>query len=178
MADGISRRGFIGASGAAAALLPALASAEGVAWLCVCVLGRVANVSVRRIRGSQRMLDVTLESETPTALSVPLVLRWFNAFWVEKTVAVSQRLVVFGKPKQSGRQLVMAHPEFEVVEEEGSQSIHLQRIVPVHPASEGLSPRVIREAVAALIDDRVDVRLAVIAGIALAASGAHDDAVR
>jgi hypothetical protein len=32
--------------------------------------------------------------------------------------------------------------------------------------------------VAALIDDRVDVRLAVIAGIALAASGAHDDAVR
>jgi hypothetical protein len=33
-------------------------------------------------------------------------------------------------------------------------------------------------AVAALIDDRVDVRLAVIAGIALAASGAHDDAVR
>ena len=33
-------------------------------------------------------------------------------------------------------------------------------------------------AVAALIDDRADVRLAVIAGIALAASGAHDDAVR
>jgi len=29
MADGISRRGFIGASGAAAALLPALANAEG-----------------------------------------------------------------------------------------------------------------------------------------------------
>ena len=31
MADGISRRGFIGASGAAAALLPALAKADGTA---------------------------------------------------------------------------------------------------------------------------------------------------
>jgi RecG-like helicase/REP element-mobilizing transposase RayT len=113
----------------------------------VCVCGMVKKTSLRRIRGSQKMFDAVLEEENPHALSQPLVCRWFNAHWVEKMIVNGQRLVVYGRPKRSGSSVVIAHPEFEVVEEDAGASIHLQRIVPIHRATEGLSPRLLRQVV-------------------------------
>ena len=110
----------------------------------VCVCGLVKKTSVRRIRGSMKMFDVLLEEEAAHALSQPLLCRWFNAHWVEKMIVNGQRLVVYGKPKRSGTSVVMSHPEFEVVEEDAEVSIHLKRLVPIHRATEGLSPRVMR----------------------------------
>jgi len=113
----------------------------------VCVCGVVRAVSAKRIRGRQKMFEATLEEEQAHALSGRLVCRWFNAFWVEKVVANGQRLVVFGKPKQRGRQILIDHPEFETVENDAEASIHMQRIVPVHRATEGLSPRLLRKLI-------------------------------
>ena len=126
----------------------------------VCVCGIVKKTSVRRIRGSQKMFDVVLEEEAAHALSQPLVCRWFNAHWVEKMIVNGQRLVVYGKPKRSGTGVVIAHPEFEVVEDDAEVSIHLKRLVPIHRATEGLSPRVLRQLVwdvlEMLCDDEVE----------------------
>ncbi|MCE9611758.1 MAG: ATP-dependent DNA helicase RecG [Chthoniobacter sp.] len=126
----------------------------------VCVCGIVKKTSVRRIRGSQKMFDVVLEEEAAHALSPPLLCRWFNAHWVEKMIIHGQRLVVYGKPKPSGSGVVIAHPEFEVVEDDAEVSIHLKRIVPIHPATEGLSPRLLRaliwEVLERLCDDEVE----------------------
>ena len=113
----------------------------------VCVCGLVKKTSVRRFRGSQKMFDVIIEEEKATALSQPLTCRWFNAHWVEKMILISQRLVVYGKPKRSGSTVLITHPEFEVVEDDAEASIHLRRIVPIHAATEGLSPRVLRRIV-------------------------------
>ncbi len=113
----------------------------------VCVCGLVKKTSIRRIRGGQKMFDVVLEEEKPHALSEPLLCRWFNVHWVEKTIVHGQRLVVYGRPKRSAGAVVIAHPEFEVVEEDAEVSIHLRRIVPIHRATEGLSPRLIRQIV-------------------------------
>jgi RecG-like helicase/REP element-mobilizing transposase RayT len=93
------------------------------------------------------MFDVILEEEDAHALSPPLLCRWFNAHWVEKMIVHGQRVVVYGRPKRSGTNVVIAHPEFEVVEEDAEASIHLQRIVPIHGATEGLSPRVLRRLI-------------------------------
>jgi ATP-dependent DNA helicase RecG len=41
----------------------------------------------------------------------------------------------------------MEHPEFEIVSDEDRESIHLDRIVPIHPAGEGISVRVIRRII-------------------------------
>ena len=113
----------------------------------VCVCGLVKKTNVRRIRGGQKMFDVVLEEEHAHALSPPLLCRWFNAHWVEKMIANGHRLVVYGKPKRSGTSVVIAHPEFEVVEDDAEVSIHLQRIAPIHRATEGLSARVLRQIV-------------------------------
>lgn len=113
----------------------------------VCVCGVVRQTTVRRLRGYQKMFDVVLEEEHAHALSNRLVCRWFNQHWVEKLVVVGQHLVVYGKPKRRGKEIVIDHPEFEVVEDDAEESIHLRRIVPIHRATEGLTPRVIRQLV-------------------------------
>jgi ATP-dependent DNA helicase RecG len=113
----------------------------------VCVCGIVKKTQMRRIRGSKRMFDAVVEEEGAHALSQPLLLRWFNAYWVEKAIVTGHRIVIYGKPKRSGSAIVMAHPEFEIVEEDGEAPIHLQRITPVHRSTEGLSPRVLRRLI-------------------------------
>ena len=113
----------------------------------VCVCGVVKKTSLRRLRGGQRMFDVLLEEENAGAFGGRLVCRWFNSHWVEKMIAQGHTLVVHGKPKLSGTNVVISHPEFEIVEDDAEQSIHLQRIVPVHAATEGLTPRVLRRIV-------------------------------
>jgi ATP-dependent DNA helicase RecG len=113
----------------------------------VCVCGIVKKTQMRRLRGSQRMFDAVVEEEDAHALSQALVLRWFNAFWVEKAIVAGQRIVIYGKPKRTGSSVVMAHPEFEIVEDDGETPIHLQRITPIHRTTEGLSPRVLRRLI-------------------------------
>ncbi len=129
---------------------------DGEASEPVCICGLVKRTSVKRIRGYQKMFDVLLEEETPHALSPPLVCRWFNAHWVEKAIANGQRLVVFGKPKWSGGNVVIAHPEFEVVEEGAEESVHLNRLAPIHRATEGLSTRVLRQIVWDVLERLLD----------------------
>ncbi len=113
----------------------------------VCVCGVVRKTTMRRIRGGQRMFDVLIEEEDAGAFGGRIVCRWFNAHWVEKMIAQGHTLVVHGKPKLSGSNVVITHPEFEVVEDDAEQSIHLKRIVPIHAATEGLSPRLLRRIV-------------------------------
>ena len=122
----------------------------------VCVCGLVKKTQLRHIRGRQRMFDVVLEEPNSHALSTPLTCRWFNAFWVEKAIVNGQRLVVYGKPKRSGSNIVIAHPEFEVVEEGVDVSVHLNRLAPIHRATEGITGRMIRQLiwdVLRLLDD-------------------------
>lgn len=109
----------------------------------VCVCGIVQSANVQR-RGRMRTFEVVLGEEQSHALAGRVTVRWYNLFWVEKVVATGSRLVVYGKPKRRGRQLVFEQPEFEVLEDEDSGSIHLQRIVPIHRATEGLSSRMLR----------------------------------
>lgn len=113
----------------------------------VCVCGMVKKVQLRRFRGYQRMFDAVLEEQSPNALSEPLTLRWFNSPWVEKAIIQGQRIVVFGKPKLSKNGVVISHPEFEVVDDDADVSVHLNRIAPVHRATEGVTVRVIRRLV-------------------------------
>ncbi len=113
----------------------------------VCVCGIVRTASAKHLRSRQKVFEALLEEENAHALSGRLALRWFNAYWLEKVIAVGQRLVVFGKPKRRGAQILIDHPEFEIAEAEGGESIHMQRLAPIHRATEGLSTRVLRQII-------------------------------
>jgi RecG-like helicase/REP element-mobilizing transposase RayT len=108
--------------------------------LCLC--GEIVNTKL--LRFGRRIFEATLEDPNANALSQPLILRWFNLYYIQKVIAVGQRLVVFGKARLRGKRLFMDHPDFEIVEGEDDVSVHFRRITPIYPATEGLSQRVFR----------------------------------
>ena len=111
-----------------------------------CLCGTIGKTVFRRF-GRMRSFEAELEELPGAALGGRLILRWFNLFHVQKSVLTGSRVIAYGRPKLRGKRLVMEHPEFEVVAEEDRQSIHLDRVVPIHPAGEGMSVRVIRRLI-------------------------------
>lgn len=113
----------------------------------VCLFGVVTKTALKRLGGWKRMFEVTLEDESAGVLSQPVSCRWFNMAYIQKLIATGQRMVVFGRPKKSGRQIVINHPDFETIEEDEEKTIHMGRIVPVHPAGDGVSTRLLRSLI-------------------------------
>ena len=119
----------------------------------ICLCGEVIKTSLRRFGGWRKIFEVTLQEPNANALSQPLVCRWFNLHYIQKMIATGQQIVVFGKPKLRGKRLCMDHPEFEVIEDDEEKSIHLRRITPIYPATEGLSQRVLRSIIYRLLQE-------------------------
>lgn len=109
----------------------------------VCVCGIIMAVSAKRFR-ALRIFEATIQEPAGHALSSRLTLRWFNTFYVQKMLLVGQRIVVYGRPKAKGKTVVLDHPEFEIIEDDEEPLIHLRRITPIYPSTEGLSQRVLR----------------------------------
>jgi ATP-dependent DNA helicase RecG len=72
--------------------------------------------------------------------------RWWNAPFMERNFAIGQEIVVYGK-LQSLKPKVMEHPEVEAGDDDGDLSIHVNRIVPIHPLTDGMSQRWLRALV-------------------------------
>ena len=122
-----------------------------------CICGTIGKTVLRRF-GRMRSFEAELEEISGSPLGAKITLRWFNLFHVQKTVLAGSRLIVYGRPRLRGKRLCIEHPEFEIVDASDAdqesnalannlQSIHLDRVVPIHPAGEGISVRVIRRLV-------------------------------
>jgi ATP-dependent DNA helicase RecG len=72
--------------------------------------------------------------------------RWWNLPFMEKYFNVGDEVMVFGKPV-SVRPRTIDHPETEVLEPGEDPSIHLDRIVPIYPLTEGLPQRTLRSLI-------------------------------
>ena len=119
----------------------------------ICLSGEVIKTSLRRFGGWKKIFEATLQELNANALSQPLICRWFNLHYVQKMIATGQQLVVFGKPRLRGKRICMDHPEFEVIENNEERSIHLRRITPIYPATEGLSQRALRSMIYRLLQE-------------------------
>ncbi len=109
----------------------------------VCLYGVVVKTALKRIGGWKHMVEVVVEDEAAGVLSQPLTCRWFNMPFIHKMISTGDAIVVYGRPKKRGPQIVIDHPEFEITDDE-EISIHMNRIVPVHPAGDGVNVRWLR----------------------------------
>lgn len=73
-----------------------------------------------------------------------LLCRWFGARHLQNQLVVGDRLVLYGKPVRRRSELVLEHPDFELMKEDADESIHVGRIVPVYPLTEQLPQRTMR----------------------------------
>jgi ATP-dependent DNA helicase RecG len=72
--------------------------------------------------------------------------RWWNLPFMEKNFAVGDEVFVFGKVLQV-KPRTMDHPETEIIEGGEESSIHLNRVAPIYPLTEGLPQRWLRSKV-------------------------------
>lgn len=112
----------------------------------LCLFGLVETASYRRF-GPRRIFEIRVSDESAGLLGGSLTCRWFNMPWMRNLISTGDRVVLFGKPRLRGRSLAMEHPEFEVLEEDAERLVHFDRITPIHPAGDGVSPRVLRSLV-------------------------------
>jgi ATP-dependent DNA helicase RecG len=102
--------------------------------------GKIIAAGVKRARqGTVSVYEFILDDVTGR-----LYCRWWNQPFMEKYFSVGDEVVVFGKPI-SLRPRTFDHPETEVVQQDGVEnSIHLNRITPIYPLTEGLPQRWLR----------------------------------
>ena len=80
---------------------------------------------------------------------------WFGQRYLRRVIRRGSRLIVYGRVERSGR-LQMMVEEFEILTGDDDDTLHTGRIVPMHPATEGLSPRVLRTIIAQTLSQHLD----------------------
>jgi ATP-dependent DNA helicase RecG len=101
--------------------------------------GKVVALGTKRFRrGAKSVFELILDDGTAR-----LHCRWWNLPFMEKYFEVGDEVVIYGKPI-SLKPRTMDHPETEIVETGEENSIHLNRITPVYPLTEGVPQRWLR----------------------------------
>ncbi|WP_205761030.1 ATP-dependent DNA helicase RecG [Luteolibacter luteus] len=114
----------------------------------VCLRGTVVDSMKRRFGPRKQFYEAVVMDGTGGVFgSGKVTCRWFNMPFIHKMVATGHEVVLYGKPKDSGGKLVIDHPEFEIVKDEGGPSIHLERIVPIYRNVSGIAQRRLREII-------------------------------
>jgi ATP-dependent DNA helicase RecG len=101
--------------------------------------GTIVALGLKRFRGgSKSVFEIILDDG-----SARLHCRWWNLPFMENYFAMGDEVFVFGKLKET-KPRTMDHPETEVIEGGEESFIHINRIAPVYPLTEGLPQRWLR----------------------------------
>jgi ATP-dependent DNA helicase RecG len=108
----------------------------------VSVKGKVVAAGVKWFKHhSKSVCEVVLNDGTAR-----LHCRWWNLPYMEKYFAVGDEVLAFGRPVGL-KPRTMDHPETEVLEGGEESFIHLNRLTPIYPLTEGLPQRWLRALV-------------------------------
>lgn len=116
------------------------------------IVAEVVSVSLRMLSWRKSVLTVKVSDGTGD-----LYAAWFNQPYLKTRFAKGEPVALFGKITvgKDGR-LQMASPEVELSPSATSPSPHLHRIVPIYPATEELSPNVIRTVMHRIVAQYAD----------------------
>ncbi len=106
------------------------------------VIATVKKAAKRLTRRHQTMVSITLSDGTGY-----LELTFFNQPWIANLYKPGTELAVSGFTTLYKGKLQLANQEVEVLRGGDVETVHTGRITPVHPASEGITTRTIRELV-------------------------------
>ncbi len=114
--------------------------------------GRVLARGGRRSRFSRKhVLQAVVGDATGRIVCV-----WFNQPYIEKSLPVGRRVVLYGKVDVYDGRLQMVCPEFEILDEGPDARLHTGRIVPIYPLTAGIRQRFLRRVIRAALDRFLD----------------------
>lgn len=108
------------------------------------VIGRVRAVEARAARRTPRMAVVTVRISDGTGY---LDLLFFNQPWIARAYRPGYEVAAWGIVQRRGARLQLVNQEVEILRGGGADLVHTGRITPIHRATEGVSPRTIRELI-------------------------------
>jgi ATP-dependent DNA helicase RecG len=115
------------------------------------LIGTVQNVHLQATRyGNRKMVTVRVGDETGQ-----VDLFWFNQAWPAKKYRKGQEVVAWGKLTARGGRRRIANPSADVLKGGDDDQVHVGRVVPVHPATDGASATAIRRLVHSALRDAV-----------------------
>jgi ATP-dependent DNA helicase RecG len=108
------------------------------------VRGKIVAAGIKRFKkGTRAMFECVFDDGTAL-----LHCRWWQAQpWMEDWYAVGREFLIFGKLDDDKKPRTFTHPETEFVEPGDDEFIHVNRIVPIHPLTDGLTARVMRSLI-------------------------------
>ena len=77
---------------------------------------------------------------------------WFNQTYLKGQFQVGTKVILNGRVDLYQGRLQLASPEYEVVETEEESPLHMGRIVPIYPLTEGLYQRSLRAVMKEVVD--------------------------
>ncbi|MGH2692507.1 MAG: ATP-dependent DNA helicase RecG, partial [Actinomycetota bacterium] len=105
-------------------------------------IGVVKKVTTARLPNRRTIVTVRVYDKTGV-----VDLSWFNQTWPARRHREGQEVAVSGKVGAFRGRLRVQQPTVEVLKGGDADHVHVGRIVPVHPATEGVSTGVIRRLV-------------------------------
>src|SRR3984885_4857809 len=116
--------------------------------------GKIVALGLKRFRGGNKsVFEIILDDG-----SARLHCRWWNLPFMENYFAMGDEVFVFGKLKET-KPRTIDHPETEVIEGGEESFIHINRIAPVYPLTEGLPQRWLRSLIwRTLAEFEADIR--------------------
>ncbi len=117
------------------------------------VLAEVRSVHMPRFR--RRNLGL-FEAFFTDGSGARLMGKWFNAAYLANVLEPGVRVALYGKVEfdSYSRELAMMHPEHEILrgDDDGDESLHTGRIVPIYEAAGKVSTRALRTILRRLLD--------------------------
>ena len=107
--------------------------------------GVVTRSKLNRWRGRRCMVEVDLAvGDKGEVLGDPVRLVYYNLPFMARAFPEGKRVAVYGRMEEKKGIFVLTHPETETLEPGREEGIHLDRVVPIYPLTEGLNQRRVR----------------------------------
>jgi len=113
------------------------------------IIGTIERVFERKLKNRGQVLVVQI-----TDGKGRLEINFFNQPWLRKQMKIGLQLVFSGKTSQFRDQVIMTNPNWEPVDQ---QTLYAGGIVPIYPLTKGISARIMRRMVKAVVEHYADV---------------------
>lgn len=104
----------------------------------VTLRGEVLTLGIRPIK-NMPIFEMVIGDDTGILHAV-----WFNQPYLKNQFKVGIKVILFGRVELYQERLQMASPEYEVFEHEEESPLHMGRITPIYPLTEGIYQRSLR----------------------------------
>ncbi|MDE2712906.1 MAG: ATP-dependent DNA helicase RecG [Verrucomicrobiota bacterium] len=112
--------------------------------------GKIMVLGTNHLRGGRRKFEFVLEDDSGSVRC-----RWWNCNYMDRLFHRGDDVLVYGK-LTGGKLAGLDHPETEIIKSDDDPAVHVNRIVPVYPLTEGMPQRWLRRVIFGLLEKYIE----------------------